>query len=704
MRGHPCGVPWAEGGHKGRPCRGSETLVTLSSPLQEIPGVGPARARALAEAGYETVRDLLHHLPARYDDRRGVHAVAEAVAGGSYTLRGRLGSVRRIRTRRRGFSLVRGILSDGTSSIPVVWFNRPYLASGSLEGAEWLLHGEVREGRSGPELLNPSCERPEQAIHGARIVPVYPAAGGIGPALLRRILDTILEKVDLRREVPETLPADLLARRGLPPLGEALHALHAPAEGDPGELNGRRSPAHARVIYQELLELQLGLALLRGRERDERRTRSYPVDGSLRSVARSILPFPLTAAQKRALREIVADLQGPRPMLRLLQGDVGSGKTIVAALALVVALENGYQGALMAPTQLVAEQHFASLERLLGNRYRLGLFTGTKGDSRLREELAAGEIRLAVGTHALIQEGIGFLDLGLAVVDEQHRFGVLQRGLLRDKGGAGGQAPDLLVMTATPIPRSLALAAWGDLDVSTIDELPPGRTPIATEVLPVKKRREVYKRLREELEAGGRAYVVFPLIEEGVEEMGERVREYLSDVPSAVLHGRMPAAERARAMAAFAAGEVRVLISTTVIEVGVDVPEATWMVIESAERFGLAQLHQLRGRVGRGPRPSRCIALHGKLTESGERRLKAFEETTDGFRIAEEDLAIRGPGELLGLRQAGLPGFRVARLPDDLEWLEKARDDARELLARPGELEMLRQRMEPKQRGEAGGV
>jgi ATP-dependent DNA helicase RecG len=291
----------------------------------------------------------------------------------------------------------------------------------------------------------------------------------------------------------------------------------------------------------------------------------------------------------------------------------------------------------------------------------------------------------------------------LAVVDEQHRFGVLQRGLLRAKGST----PDMLVMTATPIPRSLALAAWGDLDVSTIDELPPGRTPIATEVLPTKKRREIYKRLREELEAGGRAYVVFPVIEEGsvasVLEMGERVREYLSDYPSAVLHGRMPAAERERTMAAFAAGEVRVLISTTVIEVGVDVPEATWMVIESAERFGLAQLHQLRGRVGRGPRPSRCIALHGKLTESGERRLKAFEETTDGFRIAEEDLAIRGPGELLGLRQAGLPGFRIARLPDDLEWLKKARDDAKELLPRLGELELLRQSVQPKGSGEVGG-
>ncbi len=686
--------------------------MELSTLLGNVRGIGPSRARALADAGYETVGDLLYHLPFRYEDRREVwpvSAATAAAAGGSHTFRGRLSGVRRIHTRRRGFSLVRGVLADETGSIPVVWFNRPYLAAQEFEGEEWLLHGEVRDGKGGLELLNPSCERPEQAVHGARIVPVYSAAGGLGPALLRRILDTVLEEIDLL-QVPEPLPADLLARRGLPPLGQALrhlHAPHAPQDADVEELNRRRSPAHRRLIYQELLELQLGLALLREKDREEVRTRRYCVDDRLRGIVRGILPFPLTRAQKRALREIVDNLQGPRPMLRLVQGDVGSGKTLVAALALVVALENGYQGAFMAPTELLAEQHFASLERLLGSRYRLGLFTGTRRDARLRKELAAGEIRLAVGTQALIQEGLEFKDLGLAVVDEQHRFGVLQRGLLRAKG----QAPDMLVMTATPIPRSLALVAWGDLDVSTIDELPPGRMPVATEVHPVKKRREVYRRLREELEAGGRAYVVFPLIEDSaqvsaasVAEMGEKLREFLSGFPCAVLHGRMPAADRETTLRAFACGEVRVLISTTVIEVGMDVPEATWMVIESAERFGLAQLHQLRGRVGRGTRSSRCIAVHGKLTGSGERRLKVFESTTDGFRISEEDLAIRGPGELLGLRQAGLPGFRIARLPDDLECLEEARDDARDLLPRLAELEILRRRVEPRGRGEVAGT
>jgi ATP-dependent DNA helicase RecG len=613
-----------------------------------------------------TVGDLLRHLPFRYEDRRSLHPVSEALPGVSATFRGRLSGVKRIHTRRRGFSVVRGTFQDDSGSMPVVWFNRPYLAAQGLETGEWLLHGEVREGKGGRELLNPSCERPEEAVHGARIVPVYPAAGALGPALLRRIFDGILEEIDRVSQVPDPLPQELLDRRGFPSLGEALRDLHLPGNSDVEALNQRKSPAHRRLIYQELLELQLGLALLRDQEKDETRTRTYRVDDRLRNVVRSVL------------REIVEDLKGPRPMLRLLQGDVGSGKTIVAALALVVALENGYQGAFMAPTELVAEQHFASLRKIIGDRYPIGLFTGSRRsreDTRLRGELASGGIRLAVGTHALIQEGLEFRDLGLAVVDEQHRFGVLQRDRLRSKGGL----PDMLVMTATPIPRSLALAAWGDQEVSVIDELPPGRTPVETGVVPAKERRRIYRELREDLKAGARAYVVFPMIDEGpaasVEEMGERLREYLSDFPSAVLHGRMPAPEREEVMRAFAAGEVRVLVSTTVIEVGVDVPEATWMIVESAERFGLAQLHQLRGRVGRGSRASRCVAIHGKLTEAGERRLEVFKSTTDGFRIAEEDLAIRGPGELLGLRQAGLPGFRIARLPEDLDLLIQARHD-----------------------------
>ena len=663
--------------------------------------MGPARAAGLADAGYRTVLDLLHHLPLRYEDRSEVAAVSGVAAGGSYTLRGKLSGMRLLRTRRRGFSIVRGVLSDSTGTLPVVWFNRPYLPSQVLAGEEYVLYGAVREQDGALELLNPSCEKAEQALHGARITPVYPAAGSLGPAALRRIFATILGEMDLPAQIPEPLPDGLLARHGLPRLGEALYDLHAPRGAAVLALNARQSPAHRRLVYGELLDLQLTLAFLRTLEAGEPRARSYRIDDKLRRVARSVLPFPLTGAQKRALREIADDLKGEHPMLRLLQGDVGSGKTLVAALALVIALENGYQGAFMAPTELLAEQHYANLRRLLGDRYPLALFTKSAPEPRLlREALASGEIRLAVGTHALLQEGVAFRSLGLAVVDEQHRFGVTQRALLRQKG----ERPDMLVMTATPIPRSLALAAYGDLPVSTLDELPPGRSPVATEVVPAGKSREVYRRLREELARGGRAYVVFPLIEESdrvaaasVAEAGEKVRELFPEIPSAVLHGRVDVEERDRVMRAFAAGEVRLLIATTVIEVGVDVPEATWMVIESAERFGLAQLHQLRGRVGRGASPSRCVALHGRLTEAAKRRLDVFAATTAGFAIAEADLAIRGPGDVLGTRQAGLPALRLARLPEDWELLERARDDARELLPRlpdPG-MEALRDRVLP---------
>ena len=648
--------------------------------------MGPARARALADAGLHTVRDLIFHLPFRYEDRRGALPAVEAVPGAAATFRGRLAGLRRIRTRRRSFSLVRGFVEDGSGRLPVVWFNRPYLANQTEDG-EYLLHGPVRETKDGIELVNPSCEKAEEAVHGDRVTPVYPAAGKVGPAALRRIQATVLEGVDLTGQVPETVPTELLDRHGLPPLGEALQALHHPApDADVEALNGRRTPAHRRLIYGDLLELQVALTLLRLREQGEPRTRRYRIDARLRRALAEIPPFPLTGAQERVMAEILADLASPHPMLRLLQGDVGSGKTIVAALALATALENGYQGAFMAPTELLAEQHHASLARLLGGRWRIALLTGSAADAQSRRaELASGEARLAVGTHALFQEAVEFQNLGLAVIDEQHRFGVEQRDLLRRKG----ERPDLLVMTATPIPRSLALTAYGDLPVSTLDELPPGRSPARTEIVPVGKRREVYERLRSAVEAGERAYVVAPLIEESgkldvasLAEVEERVREALAGFPVATVHGRMPATERERALRAFAMGEVRALVATTVIEVGLDVPEATWMVIESAERFGLTQLHQLRGRVGRGGARATCVAIHGRLSAAARERLKVFAATTDGFEIAERDLALRGPGDLLGTRQAGLPGLKVARLPEDWDWLVRARDDAREMLAR----------------------
>ncbi len=657
--------------------------------------MGPARARDLAHAGLHTVRDLIFHLPFRYEDRRGTLPVAAAEAGVSATFRGRLAGLRRIRTRRRGFSLVRGFVEDESGRLPVVWFNRPYLVDQTdptdptdrSNPKEYLLHGPVRPAKSGLELVNPSCEKAEEAVHGGRVVPVYPAAGKVGPAALRRILDGVLRQIDLPREVPETVPAELLQRYDLPPLGEALESLHHPEEdADVEALNGRRTPAHQRLIYGELLELQVALALLRLREEAVPRTRRYRTGPRLRKLLAAIPPFPLTGAQERVMEEILADLARPHPMLRLLQGDVGSGKTIVAALALAAALESGHQGAFMAPTELLAEQHHASLSALLGDRWRTVLLTGSAAEAdRRRAELASGEARLAVGTHALIQETVEFRDLGLVVIDEQHRFGVAQRELLRRKG----ERPDLLVMTATPIPRSLAMTAYGDLAVSTLDELPPGRLPARTEVVPARRREEVYRRLRAAVEAGERAYVVAPLIEESgridaasLAEVEARVRETLAGFPVGAVHGRMPFPERERALRAFAGGEVRALVATTVIEVGLDVPAATWMVIESAERFGLAQLHQLRGRVGRGTAPGLCVAIHGRLSEAARRRLEIFAATTDGFEIAERDLGLRGPGDLLGTRQAGLPSLQAARLPEDWEWLVRARDDAREMLGR----------------------
>jgi len=658
--------------------------LDLDTPLSTLRGVGSARARALAEAGYSTVRDLLFHLPQRYEDRRETRPVSAAAAGAAFTFRGRLTGLRRVYTRRRGFTIVRGFLEDGTSRLPVAWFNRPYLTNQVVEGEEYVLHGAVREAKGGLELLNPSCERAGSGE--SRIVPIYPAAGSVGPAAIGRILETVLAQVNLPT-IPETLPEELLGRHGLPPLGEALQAVHHPREdADVEALNERRTPEQQRLIYGELLELQVRLALLREKEKGEPRSRRYRIDARLRRTLRKIPPFPLTGAQERVVEEILADLAAGHPMRRLLQGDVGSGKTIVAALALAAAMESGFQGAFMAPTELLAEQHFANLERLLGGRYRLVLLTGSAAEAdRRRELLAKGEAQLAVGTHALIQETVEFQRLGLAVIDEQHRFGVAQRALLREKG----DRPDLLVMTATPIPRSLALTAYGDLPVSTLDELPPGRSPVRAEVVPARRRQEIYVRLREAVEAGARAYVVAPLIEESgrlaaasLEEVEKQVRESLPGLPIAILHGRMPAPERERTMRAFAAGEVQVLVATTVIEVGVDVPEATWMIIESAERFGLAQLHQLRGRVGRGAAQATCVALHGRLSEAARRRLEVFASTLDGFVIAEEDLALRGPGDLMGTRQAGLPTLRAARLPEDWDWLVRARDDARELLGR----------------------
>ena len=664
--------------------RRASMSLELDSPLTDLRGIGPVRGRSLAAAGLRNVRDLLLHVPFRYEDRRTLTSVGGISAQGRYSLSVRLSGLTRIRVRRRGLTIVKGWIEDETGRLPAVWFNRPYLVQQIEEGLPYLVHGRVRRRTSGLEMINASCEPLSEAQLGGGVVSVYASVGGLGPATLRRLLRNALEELQLD-EKSDDLPSNLRRRHGLPTWGKAIEGLHQPDESvDVQLLNERRSPFHRRLIYGEFLELQVELAMLRSLETRAEKRHRYEMGEGLRNSMQAVLPFPLTGSQRRALEEILDDLQTPFPMLRLLQGDVGSGKTIVAAMALIAAMENGLQGAFMAPTELLAAQHFRTLQRLLGRRFRLALLTGSgAGGAEVRRGLSDGSIQLVVGTHALIQETVAFDRLGLAIVDEQHRFGVVQRKVLQQKG----QRPDMLVMTATPIPRSLALTVYGDLSLSVIDELPPGRGEVVTRVVPQERRDSVYRWLAERLENGGQAYVVFPVIDGGaqlrcasISDQGETVRKRLARWPSAVLHGRVDVEERDRIMESFAAGETRLLVATTIVEVGVDVPRATVMIIDSAERFGLAQLHQLRGRVGRSGERSFCVAMHGPLTEEAEQRLAVFGGTSDGFRIAEADLEIRGPGDLLGKRQAGEPLFRVANLVTDGSWLDRARNDARELL------------------------
>jgi ATP-dependent DNA helicase RecG len=660
--------------------------LALGSLLTAVRGIGPVRFRALASAGFSTVEDLLHLLPSRYEDRRTLSRLAGIGREGRYTVQGRIEDVARVSIRRRNLSLVRGRLAQGEDRLALVWFNRPYLAARLIPGAEYLLHGAVRRRNQGWEMVNPMIEPAAEEERATRIVPVYPAVAGLGPAQIGRFLKSVLGQIDLDREVREILPQTLLEKHGLPSLSVALREIHVPSpESDIDQLNRRVSWAHRRLVYGELLQLQVDLALLRRDAVRVPKKHRYQRDTALYRKLQDSLPFRLTGAQRRVMREIRQDLEAPYPMMRLLQGDVGSGKTAVAALALALAIESGLQGTLMAPTEILAEQHYQSFLRLLGNRYRIALLTGSTPETEAKRQwLAEGKADLAIGTHALIQEGVRFSRLGLAVIDEQHRFGVGQRRLLQHKG----DRPDLLVMTATPIPRSLALTVYGDLSLSLIDELPPGRSPVETKVVPQSARNRVYRWLEGRLESGAQAYVVLPLIEESskvdaasIEGVGQEVAGRFGAYSPQILHGQTEVEERGRIMAAFASGEVKVLIATTLVEVGVDVPSATVMIIESAERFGLAQLHQLRGRVGRGSERSHCVAIHGSLGEEARRRLAVFAETGDGFRIAEADLEIRGPGDLLGIRQAGLPLFRVADLIRDREWIEKARTDAREMVS-----------------------
>jgi len=669
--------------------------MDLDSPIRFLKGIGPGRAEALEEKGFSTAGDLLLHFPFRYEDRSRFVAIGDLRASSSrVTISGRVLSSSLFTTKRRGLKVVKALLDDGTGAIECVWFNQPFIRDHLVKGAELIVHGmpQPAPDRSGsiqmqaPEWEIVTHERGDE-IHMGRIVPIHRRLPNLSPKALRRILHDLLAQIPA--DLGDPLPPALRERLELLPRGEAIRQVHFPEAGTSSAgLNARRTPAHRRMIFEELFLLQMALALRRRGIEAEKRAYPYRMTAEIRKRLAQVLPFHLTRAQRRVLQEIVSDLKSPHPMHRLLQGDVGSGKTIVAFLSMLFAVENGLQAVLMAPTEILAEQHNRVIQRLMaGKPYRSVLLTGAtrkSGGRQILAGIAGGFWQIVVGTHAIIQETVKFNRLGLVVVDEQHRFGVLQRAALSQKGAS----PDVLVMTATPIPRSLCLTVYGDLNMSLMDELPPGRRPVKTVRRNDDARAKIYEFVRKQIRQGRQAYVVLPLVEESETQtlkaavkMSADLKRLLPDTTIGLVHGRLKTDEREEVMKGFAEGKIELLVATTVIEVGIDVPNATIMVIENAERFGLSQLHQLRGRVGRGPHPSYCILLEGAgITPEAESRLAIMDETEDGFRIAEKDLEIRGPGELTGTKQTGLPELRIANIIRDRDILELAREEAFKLV------------------------
>ena len=659
----------------------------LATPLQFLKGVGPQRAKLLANLGLQTVEDALYYLPDRHEDRSQLTPLRSLKPDDVTTV---AGTIRAISPppRNRPRVPLSVLLSDGTGYLTCVWFGQAYLERLFQRGQRLIVHGKAQRYRSGPlqmhvkdyEIVEDdpgegAGDPSDETLHTGRLVPVYGLTRGLTARPMRRLMKRLVDAYVDGLEDP--LPEVLRARHRLVPLPEALRAGHFP-KADSDHASARR-----RLVYDDFLLLQLGLAIRRQRQGRQPGLAMNPPGALARRLLGS-LPFALTEAQERVWREIRQDMAEPYPMNRLLQGDVGSGKTVVAALAILTAVEAGYQAALMAPTEILAEQHLMTLTQLLGPLdVEVALLTNAvkgKARERVTAGTADGSIKCVVGTHALVQGDVRFRRLGLAVVDEQHRFGVNQRATLRGKG----ESPDVLVMTATPIPRTLALTLYGDLEVSVIDELPPGRKPVVTKARTESARRQIYGFLREQVSEGRQVYVVYPLVEESealdlraATEMAARLQgEVFADLRIGLLHGRMAFAEKDRVMREFKAGAIHILVSTTVIEVGIDVPNASVMLIEHAERFGLSQLHQLRGRVGRGPWKSYCILLSGAASDDARRRLDAMTATGDGFKIAEADLSLRGPGDFFGTRQSGLPEFRVADLLRDAAALEAARRDA----------------------------
>ena len=659
--------------------------LRLADRLDTLPGIGPARARGLEKLGLVTVEDLLRCYPRSYEDRRKFSTVAAAPVDVPVCLELLVAEPPRLSRIRKGLELVKARLVDDTGSLTATFFNQTYMKDALRPGETYIVYGRVEGPPGRRQMTNPVCERSDRVRFTGCILPVYALTHGISNNLLAGLARRCVD--ECAGQLEEVLPGPLRREHALAAAEFACRNIHFPRDEEALEL------ARRRLIFEELFYLTCGMALLRTR-RDEAAGVPFaipPVEEFL-----TLLPFPLTGAQRRVMDEIAADVSAGPPMNRLVQGDVGSGKTMVAAYGAWLAAKNGRQCALMAPTELLAEQHFRSLAPLLEQAgLRVGLLTGAvKGKARkeLLAALAAGELDLLIGTHALLSEGVDYADLGLVITDEQHRFGVAQRAALSAKAR---RPPHVLVLSATPIPRTLSLVIYGDLDVSVIDELPPGRTPVQTFVVGEDKRQRMYGFVRKLVGEGRQAYIVCPAVEEGEDE-GAGLKaattyaqglqtEVFPDLRVGLVHGKMKPREKDAVMTAFAGGELDVLVSTTVIEVGVDVPNAALMVVENADRFGLSQLHQLRGRVGRGKHQSYCVLVTSTRNPDSRARLKVLTKTTDGFQIAEEDLKLRGPGDFFGQRQHGLPQLRIADLAGDMRVLKEAQLAAQELLERdPG--------------------
>jgi ATP-dependent DNA helicase RecG len=679
--------------------------MDLTTPLIYVKGIGPARAAMLQAKGLETVEDLLGYVPFRYEDRSNLKPIVQLAPGEMATVMCQVSSVKMSGFKRRSLGMFEARFTDSSRAVLLgKWFHGGYLADVFSPGMRVALYGKVEFDSFSGELtmLHPEYEifsgdeDGDAALHVGRVVPIYEGAGKLTTRALRTFTHRILEAIE---PVGDNLPPHLCAQLKLPDRWTAIREVHfPPPDSDLRLLNAFRSQAQFRLIFEEFFWLECGVALKRSKARTLPGI-AFRIDARVRERIKAMLPFKPTGAQKRVIQEIADDMKQPRPMNRLLQGDVGSGKTIVAAEAAVIAIENGYQVAVLAPTEILATQHGLYFKQILSKLgYVTVLLTGSftaREKAQLKKLVSEGLAHVVIGTHALLEKDVEFHKLGLAIVDEQHRFGVLQRlGLVRK-----GVTPDVLVMTATPIPRTLAMTLYGDLDTSVIDELPPGRKPIKTSHATEGEVERVYSFLKRQIDEGRQAYVVYPVIEESETQAmkaAQKMYDHLSTevfptVSVGLMHGRLGADEKESVMQRFKEGAIKILVSTTVIEVGVDVPNASVMVVEQAERYGLAQLHQLRGRVGRGAAQSYCILVTEKMGDAARERIRTLVDSTDGFHIAEMDLRLRGPGEFFGTRQSGLPALRIANILRDGEILEVARREAVDFIARPPSPETLRQ-------------